>query len=83
MLLNPYLYGEKKDGYVMKIPVAGFNGIAGILWGEEFLMMNDKSNGGSRCVGMLHRLDKTAIKEISTAGANKDKHYFTGLMIHE
>jgi hypothetical protein len=63
MLLNPYLYGEKKDGYVMKIPVAGFNGIAGILWAEDFLMMNDKSNDGVQYVDTSHKLGRTASKE--------------------
>lgn len=83
MLLNPYLYGEKKDGYVMKIPVAGFNGIVDILWGEDFLMMNAKSNDGVRYVDMLHRLGRTASKETSTVDESKGKHYFTGAMIHE
>jgi hypothetical protein len=81
MHLNLYQYGKKKDGYVLKILVAGFNGIADILWGEDFRMMNVKSNDGERCVDILHRLDNIAIKKIPTAGPNKDKHYFTGLMI--
>ena len=67
----------------MKIPVAGFNGIVDILWVEDFLMMNDKSNDGERYVDTSHRLDRTATKETSTVDESKGKHYFTGAMIHE
>ena len=68
---------------MLKTPVAGFNGIAGILWGEDFLMMNVKSNDGEQCVDTSHRLGRTATKETSTVDESKGKHYFTGLMIRE
>lgn len=37
MLRNLCLYGVKKAGFMQKIPEAGFNGIAAIIWDEDVL----------------------------------------------
>ena len=43
---SPLLYGDQKDGYILKIRGDGSSGTAGILWEEGFLMMNVKLNDG-------------------------------------
>ena len=40
MPLSPYPYGGKRDGFITKIPEAGFNGIADITWEEDARMMH-------------------------------------------
>ena len=61
----------------------GFNGTADILWDEDFLMTNARSNGGVRCVDTSHRSGRTAAEETLTVDENKDKRCFTGVMTRE
>jgi len=67
----------------MKIREDGSNGTVGIIWGGDVLMTNVKSTDGVRCVDTLHRSGSTAVEETSTAGRNKGKLCFTGVMTRE
>lgn len=48
MLLNHYLFGGKKDGFIMKILEDGFNGIVGTTWADDAQMINVKLKDGRR-----------------------------------
>jgi hypothetical protein len=48
MLPNHYLFGGKKDGFILKIPGDGFSGIAGTTWAGGAQMMNVRSKDGKR-----------------------------------
>ncbi len=48
MLLNHYLFGGKKGGFIRKILEVGFNGIVGTTWAEDAQMMNVRSKDGKR-----------------------------------
>jgi hypothetical protein len=52
---NPFLYGAVRAGFIMKIPVAGFNGIVVITWDDVVMMMKGKSNDGEQCEDTLPR----------------------------
>ena len=82
MPVNHFLFGKRTDGFTRKIQGAGFNGIAGITWDEEFRMKTEgKLGDGLQCDATSHRSKTIAEQEISVATLGKDKLCFTGRMI--
>lgn len=60
-----------------------FSDIADIIWEEEVLMMNVRSNVGERSKGILFRLKKIVIHWIGTVEKNRDKLFCTEPTIAE
>jgi hypothetical protein len=82
MRLSRYRSGGRKVGCTKKIRAVGFNGTAVITWDEDQSTMNDRSDAGARCAGMLRKSGKTVPRARSIAGLSKGKRYFTGPTIH-
>tara|TARA_R110000824_G_scaffold401771_1_gene615376 strand:- start:78219 stop:78482 length:264 start_codon:yes stop_codon:yes gene_type:complete len=83
MLVSLLLFGGTKDGYIPTTPVAGFSGIAGIIWDVGMMMTNDKLDDGMVWRDTQCKLLRIAGLVTAIADQNNDKHYCTGRMTQE
>jgi hypothetical protein len=78
------VFGEKKDGFIAKIPVGGFSGIVATIWGDVSPMKTfAKYTDGEQLPVILHNLRSTVRWATIPVDQYSDKRFYTGLMTQE
>ena len=83
-LVSHYRYGAPKGGSIRMIPAAGFNGIAAISSGGDWVRKTrDRLDDGKQCSATSARFKSTASPMICTAAGGNDKLCCSGRMTVE
>jgi hypothetical protein len=76
--------GGERDGSIKMIREVGFSGTVVIIWEDVYpVRIQDRLGVGRLYEGTPARLFVIAGQRTSCVGGNKDRCFFSGLMIHD